>query len=454
MLIPEVKRFIETEQLLQPNDQVLVAVSAGVDSVVLSCVLNELGYSINIAHVNFQLRGDASDEDEQLVERLAGKLRVPYHVTRFETAEYAKNQGMSTQMAARELRYQWFEQIRVAHNYQLIATAHHLNDVLETILLNFTRGAGIAGFHGILPKRGKLIRPLLSVTKEQVIWYANSQGLRWREDQSNSSDYYQRNLIRNQVVPLLKEINPNLETTTRNTVEIIRSVEARYYKSLEETRNELCVKHQQHIRILKSKLYEFEPAILADLLRDYGFNLEQCRALIHQALENTGSVFNSPTHVLNVDRQEIIISPLPAREAPTVIESIGLDQVKIGAQRWQLAIHPRSDYDIRSDPWLGAFDLDRIHFPLTVRNWSAGDRFYPLGMGGAKKISDFLIDCKVPYNYKNEVRVLVSKGEIVWVVGHRVDDRYKITDKTRKVLEISVDIPSAEVSVKRQIPEG
>lgn len=439
-LVNGFKTFNNSEALLHPDDRILIAVSGGVDSMVLTDLIHKLGYNLGVAHVNFQMREKGSDLDEQLVAETAAKLKVPFYVTRFDTVDYANEKGISTQMAARDLRYQWFSELKEKHGYQKIATAHHINDVLETMLLNLTKGTGIAGLHGILPKRDSTVRPLLFADKELIINYAKNTGLMWREDPSNESNHYQRNIIRNQVVPILRLINPSLEEATRNTSEIIRSVEKHYLKSIDIMRKHMLKVEGQHILIKKEDLKLIEAPILSDLIKGYGFNYAQCKSLLGEAVGQSGRLFQSASHTLNIDRDHVFITPRNLDLPEVVIPEVPVNSLIIEEKEWNFSQQKLKEYTIRNDSLLGAFDLGKLVFPLIVRKWQPGDRFYPLGMHHSKKLSDFLIDTKVPMNFKERVQVLVSEGNIVWVVGHRIDNRYKVTEETKYVLEIEINV--------------
>lgn len=438
-LIRQMDDFIATEGLLERNDRLLVAVSAGVDSMVLLHLLGQLEQEIGVVHANFQLRGRESELDEELVRATAESQGIPFHVNRFNTGKYAGERGISIQMAARDLRYSWFRKIMKSHGYHKLCTAHHLNDALETLLLNIAKGTGIAGLHGILPRSGSTIRPLMFTDKETIVSYGAAQGLNWREDRSNSSEYYQRNLIRHRVVPVLKAINPSLETTTRNTLEILRAVEDEYQKVISGYRKRLIMEDSGHVKILKTGLKEITPPILADIIGEYGFRYDQCKSLLGGTIEKTGKVYHSDSHVMNIDREAIIISPKALTGVQAVIDESCTGPVKIGNYQFQVSHHTVEQYQINSGRSVAAFDAEKIDFPLKVRNWLPGDRFCPLGMTNQKKLSDFFVDNKVPRNIKSEVLVLVSAEDIAWVIGHRIDDRYKVTNETRKVLEIAVE---------------
>ena len=426
--------FIKEHDLFSPHHKVLVAVSAGVDSVVLAHLMHKMGFQIALAHANFQLRGKDADRDELFVRALASEWGVPFFVQHFDTARVAEDQGISLQMAARELRYAWFQKLLKQEGYHRVATAHQQNDVLETMLLNLSRGTGLRGLQGIRPRRGQIIRPLLFATKEQVVTYAHEKALEWREDQSNQQDYYHRNLIRNKVIPVLKELNPRLEAAAAHTAEIMSVAQKIFQAHVEELTAQIISQHGEHINLDLEQLRKCPLPIWFELLRTYGFNYSQ---VTEMARSGVGSLFYSGNYQLNVDRQHIIISP------KDVSATSGFEIAKADPRSWQqnhitweLSQTAASDYHIQDDPQVGAWDLDKLRFPLQVRNWKPGDWFHPLGMGHKKKLSDFLIDEKVPANYKPAIQVMTSGEEIIWLVGHRIDDRYKITDQTKTVLEI------------------
>ena len=438
-LLKGLKDFIKSENIFEPNERILIAVSGGVDSVVLSHLMKELGYDIALAHVNFQLRGRSSDLDQQLIEDLALNWGVEAYFKNLDASTYADKTGISTQMAARELRYQWFSELSKEQNYQKIATAHHLNDQLETLLLNLTKGTGIAGLHGIFPVRGSIARPLLFARKEEILDYGKNKKLTWREDESNEQDYYQRNLIRNKVVPILKMINPNLEESARNTMEIMRSIEKQYFKSIEQLQKRLFQTDGPHVVIQKKNIASIEPPILHEVLKDYGFSYSQCKSLMGKALIKSGNLFESDSHQLNVDRDTLIISPKVRENSSLIIIESCQGLIDIDGHTWHLSGHEIAHYEVRQHANVAALDHDKLVFPLKVRDWLPGDRFCPLGMAEFKKISDFLIDAKVPRNHKTAMRVLTSNEEIIWVIGQRIDDRYKITERTQRVLEIEIN---------------
>jgi len=435
-MLNEFLTFNETNGLFKPEDAVLLAVSGGVDSVVMAHLFSKAHFKFGIAHCNFQLRGSEADKDALFVEQLAKELNVPFFIKSFETKKYAKENALSTQLAARNLRYEWFEDTASENNYSLIATAHHINDSLETVLYNLVKGTGISGLTGIPAVNEKIIRPLSFASREMVETYAKNENLKWREDASNNENDYSRNLIRNTVLPQLKKINPSLEQTFKSTLQRLQSSHRVIDKEVEQLLTESsCVKGDD-IYLQKEALQRVEVSILAELLKKYGFNFPQTMDIKH-TLGEIGKVFQTDEFVLNVDRSEVIISKIGVIENEE--GTISSAQRHFENRYFELSIDAREGNEIDFEVDAG-FDHDKLHFPLIVRKWQQGDSFKPLGMQGEKKLSDFMIDNKIPLNLKDRVYVMVSGKDIIWVIGHRIDDRYKITEQTKSTLNIRLHL--------------
>ncbi len=441
-MLNEFLTFINKQNLIQPSQKVLLAVSGGMDSVVMCDLFSKAKLNFAIAHCNFGLRGEESNEDEMFVKKLSIKYKVPFYVTTFQTTDFAENEKISTQMAARILRYEWFEKIRTQHQFDYIATAHHQNDVLETVLLNLTKGTGIAGLHGIRVKNGHIIRPVLFAEKESFFDYVVENQIIWREDSSNESNKYQRNLIRNEVVPLLKQINPNLENTIQQTVERITAVEDIFEQEMELLKKQITWSDSQAIYVNYKAIQTLsQPVIkLAELLKPYNFSYQQSQNIFEAFDKEAGKMFLTPTHTLVKDRTELVITPKNLQaftsktiETNNVVVEFGDRMLNIGE-----FTEIEEDFIVPTAKKVACLDADKIRFPLQLRKWKEGDWFCPLGMNKKKLISDFLIDQKVPLNLKKDVYLLTSNGSIVWVIGFRIDDRFKVTEKTAKICLMEV----------------
>lgn len=430
--------FAQQYNLLRKGDQVLVAVSGGLDSVTLLHLLAQLPIRLGVAHCNFGLRGNGSDADEQLVKQLAEEDDLPFYSTRFDTAAYAETHGISTQMAARDLRYEWLDKIRKENGFHFIAVAHHKNDNAETLLLNLVKGTGLAGLHGMAAKNGPIIRPMLNITREQIRAYAESNKLVWREDASNAMNKYQRNSIRNQVIPLLEEINPKLIDTLGEEIQRFRDTEDIYLKGLDHFRSKLLDKRKDgiYIPIKKLNLYPAKRTILFELLRDYGFNAADVDDILSSMHGTEAKQFVSATHRIVKDRDFLIVCDLATEVlSPIVIEKFS-KPTKLGNAQLKYHLQIAKGYHIQNKSNIAALDADTINLPLVLRPWKQGDYFYPLGLNKKKKVSRFLMDSKVGQLEKERTLVLVSGDRIVWVVGHRTDHRFRLTDGTKNVLEI------------------
>lgn len=438
-MLNEFLAVVEKHKLFKPNDKLLVAVSGGVDSMVLLDLLKKGEFNVTVAHCNFKLRGADSDGDEKFVKDTSENLGLNCLTESFDTKKYATDNSISTQMAARELRYTWFDELMDENNFKYLLTAHHLNDSLETSIFNFTKGTGVAGLRGILVKKDKLVRPMLEFTKEEVVDYAEQNNMKWREDVSNSSIDYKRNFIRKKVVPLLKEVNPSLESSFLLTAKRLQSLESLLEKQILEFKGAFELEGD-HIFIRKVQFQKQEWVVLESVLKEYGFNHDHLQSTLDILNEDvpSGKQFESHTHSMNVDREHIIISPKFQNEDVLVEireeEEGTLNGVIVGGK-------VSDDLSYSIDPQAAKLDFDLLKFPLRLRYWREGDRFQPLGMKGKKKLSDFMIDAKIPLNLKKRVMVLLSENKIVWVVGHRIDERFKITPGTKKAytLEIAND---------------
>lgn len=438
MTIPmqrQVQDFIDQQGLTDRQERLLLAISGGLDSMVLGDVLLQLGYNIALAHANFQLRGQESDEDQHFVEQQAQHWQVAFYTQRFDTEDYARKRGISIQMAAREQRYQWFEDLVAEQGFDKIALAHHRSDLIETILLNLSRGTGLKGLRGFLPTTGNLIRPLFNCTKEEISAYAQQRGLLWREDSSNQNDYYQRNLIRHKVVPVLKQINPSLEQTMARNVTYLKEVERLLAAELSDDPLLSFRKTDQQLPV--AELKQWTPLKWWAYFSQFGFNATQVEQ-IRAALETQpGAMFYSKDWSVNLDRTSLLLSKRALNVESRIIHNIQPQTWDDGRYSWELQICAGQTYQIDGSSSVGCWDLGKVTFPLTIRPWQEGDRFQPLGMTGTKKVSDFLIDRKVPRSQKQHVLVMLCGDVIIWLVGMQVDDRFKIDKNTTKVLEIN-----------------
>jgi tRNA(Ile)-lysidine synthase len=433
-------KYIADEALFGSDDLVLVAVSGGLDSAVLAHLFAQSSYSFAIAHANFGLRGAESNGDERWVAALAERYQVPFHTHRFATQDYAREHGLSTQTAARRLRYAWLETVRSDHHYAYIATAHHQDDQLETTLLNLVRGTGVAGLRGMLPRRGALVRPLLFTPREALENYAQQHDLTWQEDQSNASDAYRRNRLRHRVVPLLKQLNPNLLGTYERTRERLRATEQLLIAEVNRVKQQAQRQTGQEVWLDQEVLRSHPQGvlILAELIRPYGFSYQQARDITRclAAKRLVGKRFDAPQHTLFIERQHLVVIKKQESQPPSHIIQATDTQVKLPARLLTISTKSAVDYSFPRQRHVAALDADRLHFPLQLRLWRPGDWFCPLGMEHRKKLSDFLIDRKVPRHQKATVYVLTSGEDIVWVVGWRIDHRFRVTDQTQKVYEI------------------
>lgn len=431
-----VRAYIEKYQLLEESCPVLVGLSGGADSIALLTLLVKLGYSCIVAHCNFHLRGEESMRDERFAEEYAKTLQVPFLKTDFDTEQYAAANHLSIEMAARELRYNWFEEKRSETGAQAIAVAHHRDDSVETVLMNLVRGTGIRGMSGIRPKNGYVVRPLLCVTRKEITAWLDARNISYVTDSTNLSDAYTRNFIRLRVLPLLEEINPSVRTAIARTVDHLSAAEAVYMHVVEQAKAEV-LDEGNRISIPALMHYPSPDAILYELLKVYNFSRTVSED-IYAALEGEpGKQFFSPTHRLVKDRDYLLLSSIETKPEQTYVLS-GNEEKWVGPVELSFnKVVISENFHIRKDKNIAYFDYDKLAFPLTLRTWKDGDWFIPFGMKGRKKLSDYFSDRKFSRFEKERVWLLCSGNDIIWIVGERPDNRYSIGSATKCALIVN-----------------
>ena len=407
------------------NDgRIILALSGGIDSMVLADMLLKSKTDFVLAHCNFHLRGEESDGDEQFVREFAERNGLTIYVKQFDTMAYAKEHGISIEMAARDLRYAWFEELRQQLGYDKIAVAHHADDQLETFFINLLRGAGIRGLKGMQPVNGNIIRPLLDKSREEIHQYAIENGIKWREDHTNAETQFLRNKIRHELLPVIDGISKEGRASILKSISHLAS-ENELYRELVDEKLFQIVKKDGEVQ-KTSHLSPLTSQLLFEWLRDYGFNSDQVHFIYEAMNGQPGTSFFSPTHKVTIERDGVELTPICQHDKT---------QVELVYEQ-----HPNDDnFVIDKSPEVAQLDYDKLTFPLKLRMWQAGDRFYPLGMKGSRLLSDFMKDLKLTTRQKEECQVLTTaKDEIVWVVGRRVDERFKVTDKTKSILKIQM----------------
>jgi tRNA(Ile)-lysidine synthase len=432
-LVKRFTRFNKEKFLLNGNKRLLVAVSGGMDSIALCSLLLEAGVRFAIAHCNFGLRGSESNGDEDFVKAYAAAQGLELFSRRFDTSQYVEDNKVAIQEAARKLRYDWFEEIRGSHSFDYIATAHHLNDSIETVLFNLAKGTGIKGLRGIQYKNGKVVRPLLFTTREEIESYLIAREQPYREDSSNASDKYSRNFIRHHIVPLFKEINPSFEHTFASNLKTFEEVESfvdAHIKGLYKTLVFPSGSYEK-ISIARLKKLEEKRTVLYAILQKYGFNNAQVEDMLDGLDKGAGRQFISPTNRVIQDRQFLIVTDLAEEKSPVIFIRKEDRTVRFGDRILDLSYTAKSPGLISAQQDTALLDTAAFSYPLLLRQWKQGDYFYPLGMGmKKKKVKKFLTDIKLPLHEKEQVWVLESGQKIVWVVGYRIDERFCITPAT------------------------
>lgn len=436
----KVQTYIQKQQLLTPNRPVIVGVSGGTDSVVLLHILISLGYHCIAAHCNFHLRMEDSIRDEEFVRNLAHSYSIPYYSIDFETNTYAEEHKMSIEMAARDLRYEWFNALLEKLNSQAIAIAHHADDSIETVLMNLVRGTGLRGLTGIPPRNQNVVRPLLCCTRLEVENYLVHYGLDHVEDYTNHTNNFVRNKFRNRILPLLTEINFTARENLYKSMEHLEGNRAIYQQAIDRIREAVVDKNEDGFRLNIDLILQqvHVPTVMYELLSPYGFNsslIEQ----ITEALEGeSGKVFYSETHRLIKDRKYLIINAKDDYKSVSYFISQGDKELTVPVH---LRINRRqvtSDFKVSKASNRVHLDASGLIFPLELRRWNEGDCFFPFGMNQKKKLSDYFIDNKFSLAQKESIWLLVSGNDIAWIIGHRLDNRFKVTGETNEVVEIEV----------------
>jgi tRNA(Ile)-lysidine synthase len=421
------------------KDHLLLAVSGGLDSVVLTSCCFLSGLDFGIVHANFQLRGAESERDEAFVRSLADKYQKPFYTTKFDTASIAGKEKISIQVAARNLRYAWFQDLlgKEPHFFRFLITAHHLDDNIETMLMHFFRGTGIAGISGMPEKKDKLIRPLLSISKNRLRAFAESENLDWVEDSSNASDDYTRNYFRNRLIPSITTVFPELHRNLENNLHRFSDAFILYQQALGLHKKKLLKPSgtEMHIPILLLKKSVPLETIVYELIKEYHFSPSQTDEVIRLMESTNGKYVSSASHRIIKNRKWLIIAPVQDESVSHVL----VEQHKSPVHYPEGILHmsqviPESPGYFSVPDGSEILDAAKIQYPLMLRKWKAGDYFYPLGMKKKKKLARFFIDQKLSKTTKEKIWVLVMDSQIVWVVGHRIDNRFRVTEATQRML--------------------
>ncbi len=444
-LLEGFRRYMAGHELATADDRILLTVSGGVDSMVMLSLFVRSGYRVGVAHCNFQLRGSESEEDEQLVLREAERYGVPCYNRRFDTLAEVERTGESVEMAARRLRYAWFDDLRREEGYTHVAVAHHADDSIETFFINLLRGTGLRGLTGIGMQAGRIIRPLMFASRRDMLEYAVANRIPFREDSTNRSTKYLRNKIRLGLVPRIREINPKFTDLMRRNIDRLIDAQRFIDHGIERIRAQV-VTERNGIRTIHidriDRAFPLGFVIYELLSSSYGFKGDAIDGLCH-ALEqgNTGRRFYSRDWVAYVDRGEIQVTPIPDDDPCLTHVQEGAPRCYCGNSVLFFEVRDIDTIENFGVPeHIAQVDADKLRYPLTLRRWQDGDFFIPYGMTGRKKVSDYLTDCKVSPAEKRRQFVLLSGDEVVWLVGRRIDDRYRLTASTENVLRITREI--------------
>lgn len=423
MLVKKVKEFIEKEDLFSKQDKILVALSGGADSVALTRILITLGYHCETAHCNFELRGEESDRDEDFVRNFCRSLNIKCHSIHFETRRYAAQQSISIEMAARELRYNWFSKICEESDCQVVAVAHHKDDSVETMLLNLIRGTGINGLLGIRPKNGNVVRPLLCASRQEVVAYLHRMNQTYVTDSTNLEDEYTRNKIRLNLLPLMEEINPSVKDGLVKTASYLNDISKVYQQAIKESIDRIFITPEKEISIEKLMNEPAPQALLFEVLSPLGFNSTQVEEVYGSLNGQPGKRFISSLWQVVKDRDLLLIERVKTANDKNDKPQIIFEEVLL-----------TKEFVIPKDKNTACFDANKFKGVISIRKWEKGDYFIPFGMKGKKLVSDFMTDSKFSLLKKEQQWVLSCNDQIAWLIGERTDNRFRIDDSTQKVI--------------------
>jgi tRNA(Ile)-lysidine synthase len=418
----------------------LLAVSGGLDSIVLCRLCRDAGLSFAIAHCNFGLRGEESERDETFVKRLGEQYDVTVYAAKFDTTGFAKENKLSIQEAARKLRYDWFEAVRKEHGFAYTLLAHHANDNIETVLMNFFRGTGLEGLTGMPEEKKdvKCLRPMLHLRRSEIAAFAGERNLQWVEDSSNASDKYTRNFFRNKLLPQVQEVFPQAEENLLKNIKRLQRTNTLYKELVEGLKKKVCERRGEEVHIPVLKLMKYrDTSLLYEIINDFGFGENYVEELIKLADAPSGRYITNGQYRIIRHRAWLIIAPLTVTAQTIIIEKED-DAVRFDNNQLLLKAIGIDKFSLDKSPAVAQLDANHIRFPLILRKWKKGDYFYPLGMRKKKKLARFFIDQKLSQTQKEKVWVLESHQRIIWIVGLRIDDRVKVTETTREVLQLSL----------------
>lgn len=422
------KQYIERKHLLSPFGKVIVALSGGADSTALLDVLHRLGYTCIAAHCNFHLRGEESMRDERHVRAFCKQQDIVLYVKDFDTTTYAISHKLSIEMAARELRYAWFEELRQSEAAEAIAVAHNADDQVETMLMHLVRGSGLKGLCGMAAKNGYVIRPLLEITRKEIETYLKQRGITYVNDSTNQETVFRRNKFRHEIIPLLASINPRVKETLLRSQHYFEDYQSIVTQKVSEIRQKAVRQMGDEIYVDTNMLMREAggEALLYELMNEYGFNSDQCEQMYAALKGQSGKRFYSPTHYAERSREGLLIVPNNEQkeECPTLQKEI--------RERLEKETFPAAN------ALQIIIDAEAVRGELKLRHWQEGDVFRPIGLKGKKKVSDFFNDQKISLRQKEKVWLVTDEENIIWVVGYRIDDRYKVKETTQKVMHLTL----------------